>query len=144
MSDEFLADSPELKRMFDAKYSFHTLRSIQRSDPAQMVKLNADFKAIIEGGAVTNTLFQVLKNKDAKLGEAARKDAEAMGFVKSMVGTKTETKSKEETKTKAPAPVKKVQKKPPTRTRKRASPTKEERAAKRKKFENVSLDDLTS
>jgi len=144
MNDEFLEDSPELKRMFDAKYSFHTLRLIQRSDPEQMGKLNADFKAIIEGGAVTNTLFQVLKNKDPKLGEAAKKDAAAMGMVKSVAGSKSETRSKEETKTKATAPVKKVQKKPPTQTRKRASPTKEERAAKRKKFETVSLDDLTS
>jgi len=142
ITDEFLADTPEMKRMFDAKYSFHTLRLIQRCDPTQMEKLHADFKGIIQGGAVTNTLFQVLMNKDPKLGEEARKDAEALGLVKKVDGVAEVKAAKEEVK--APPP-KKVQKKPPTQqSRKRASPSKEERAAKRKKFENVSLDDLTA
>eukprot|EP00492_Amphilonche_elongata_P002819 TRINITY_DN309_c0_g1_i8.p1 TRINITY_DN309_c0_g1~~TRINITY_DN309_c0_g1_i8.p1 ORF type:complete len:227 (+),score=35.47 TRINITY_DN309_c0_g1_i8:509-1189(+) len=49
MNDEFLKDSPESKRMFDAAYSFHTLRLIQRCDPSRLQNLRADFKQIIQG-----------------------------------------------------------------------------------------------
>jgi len=147
MTDKFLTDSPEMKRMFDAKHSFHTLRLIQRCDPTQMDRLHADFKEIIQGGAVTNTLYQVLNNKDPKLGAEAKKDAEALGFVKPKLKAKLKevvvvVKDVKEEPKKVVS--KKVTKKPPAQQRKRASPlSKEERAAKRKKFENVSLDDLT-
>jgi len=146
MTDEFLQDTPDLKRMHDAKFSFHTLRLVRRVRPQKMKALNPDYKDLLTGGAITNHLYYLLTDKNPELGKAARKEIEGMGLLSKSMGSDSITVKKKGGTIKKPAAVKKpaagAKKTGATTAKKRPSPSKEERKTKRAKFDNVSLSDL--
>lgn len=143
-TDEFLNDTPHLKRRHDARFNFHTLRLLLRTDPMRVQKLAPSWEHILKKIGVNNPMFHLLRAENKPLGKVA---------LQKIIQERKEAKSKKVKKTTGGKEVKKEEsstgkeKSSTSSTKKRASlDGDEQRKTKRRKLDkstlNKSLDEV--